>query len=139
MPPCFGHGFVWPVAMSVADGPGDVEPEGAAAAGFGAQADAGLEYPRQTLGDGQAQAVAFFGIAFVAVQADEFLEDALVFTGGDTRAVVAYLDADMLAATACDDQDASVGRIEQGVADQLPQQPRAELDIAVQPMMAAAP
>jgi len=107
-------------------------------AGLGAQAgqgqtetgaDAGLrmqfkreaQQPAQPVDDGEAQAEAFFPVAFRVVQLDEFVEDLFLVSRRDADAGVGDFDLHPVALLATGDANPAGGGVAQGVAEQVAQ------------------
>ncbi|MNJ49230.1 hypothetical protein D3C77_444490 [compost metagenome] len=115
---------------------GDADPEDTSLARPGAHFQGVAEHSAQAIGNGQAQAQAFFGTGLMAVQAFEFFEDDLQLVIGNARTAVPDFQPQLATLPAHAQQDRAFA-ITEGVGEEVLQDPSQQFHVAVHPQAAA--
>ncbi|MNI39904.1 hypothetical protein D3C73_940990 [compost metagenome] len=95
------------------------------------------EHAAQPIGNRQAQPQAFFGAGLMAVEALEFFEDHFQFVFGNPRAAIPDFQAQLAPAPTYSQQHRATG-IAESIGEEVLQDPAQQLDVAVDPQVAAA-
>ena len=95
------------------------------------------EHVTQAVCNRQAQAQAFFGTGLVAIQAFELFKNDLQLVGGNTRAPIPHLKAQLATSATHTQQHRSFG-VAEGIGQEVLQNASQQFDVATDPQTAAA-